>query len=74
METNGGTRQGNTDGSWNGNESSSGDGDGDGNRIEEGGGQSKKRKKPHRSCRRDAGNEGDLGGKRKNVDKKVLVQ
>ena len=39
-----------------------------------GGGQAKKRNKPHNSCRRDVGNGGDLGGKRNYVDKKVLVQ
>ena len=48
---------------------SSGDGNGDkggnGDRIGEGGGETKKRKKPHKSCRRHVGNGGDLGGKRK---------
>ena len=34
----------------------------------------KKHKKPHKSCRRDVGNGGDLGGTRKSVDKKGLVQ
>ena len=34
----------------------------------------KKRKKPQNSCRRRAGNGGDTGGKRKNVEKKGLVQ
>ena len=33
--------------------------------IGEGGGEAKKRKKPHKSCRRHVGNGGDLGGKRK---------
>ena len=33
--------------------------------IGEGGGEAKKRKKPHKSCRRHAGNGGDLGVKRK---------
>ena len=28
----------------------------------------------HESCRRDVGNGGDLSGKKKNVDKKVLLQ
>ena len=49
----------------------------DQDRIGEGGGDAKKRKKPHESCRRDVGNEGDLGGekkRRKNVDKIGLVQ
>ena len=43
------------------------DGNGDGNedRIGQGGGEAKKRKKPHKSCRRDVGNGGDLGVKRK---------
>ena len=31
----------------------------------EGGGEAKKRKKPHRSCGRDVENGGDLGGNRK---------
>ena len=31
----------------------------------EGGREAKKRKKRHKSCRRDVGNGGDLGGKRK---------
>ena len=43
-------------------------------RTGEGSGELKKRKKPHKSCRRHVGNGGDLGGKIKNVDKKVLVQ
>ena len=33
-------------------------------RIGEGGGEAKKRKKPHKSCRRDVGNGGDMGGNR----------
>ena len=53
-------------------ETSSGDGDED--RIGEGGGEAKKHKKPHNSCRRPVGNGEDLGGKRKNVEKKGLVQ
>ena len=40
--------------------------------IGEGGGEAKKRKKPQSSRRHDLGNGGDLGGKRKNVDKKGL--
>ena len=34
----------------------------------------KKRKGPHKSCRRHVGDGGDSGGKRRNVDKKGLVQ
>ena len=34
-------------------------------RIREGGGEAKKRKKPHKGCIRHVGNGGDLGGKRK---------
>ena len=57
------------DGSGGGNESSNGngngdDGDGDGNEnedgIDESRGETKKRKKPHKICRRDVGNRGDL--------------
>ena len=44
------------------------------NRIGEGERGAKKRKKPQNSCRRRAGNRGDMGGKRKNVEKKGLVQ
>ena len=70
METRGRTQNRDGDGSGAGNESSSGDGnededvDGDGDEegIEEGGGEVKKRKKPHKSCRGDVGNEGDLAG------------
>ena len=43
-------------------------------RIGEGGRGAKKRKKPQDSCRRRAINRGDMGGKRKNVEKKGLVQ
>ena len=59
-----------------GNESSSRDGNGheDWDRTEESGGGAKKRDKPHKSRRRDVGNGGDLGGKRKNVDNKGFVQ
>ena len=61
MEANEGTLDGNRDGSGDGNESSSGDGNGDedgngdGNEdgIGEGGGEAKKCKKPHKSCRHD---------------------
>ena len=52
----------------------SGDGDGDDeneieNRIGEGGREAKMRKKPQNSCRRRAGNGGDMGGKRKKCRK-----
>ena len=80
VEANEGTQDGNGDGSGGGNESSSGDGNGnedrsgDGNeddRVREGGGEAK----PHKSCRRDVVNGGDFGGKKKkNVNKKGLVQ
>ena len=36
-------------------------------RIGEGGGESKKRKKPHKSCRRNVGNGADLGGNREKL-------
>ena len=76
------TPDGNGDGNRDGSEDSSGDGNGDdddgnGNkdRIGEGGREVRKRKKPPNSCRRIAGNGGDLGGKRKkNVEKKGLVE
>ena len=54
--TRGQTPVGNEDESGDGSESGSGDGDGDGNEedgIGEGGREAKKRKKPHKSCRRD---------------------
>ena len=41
-----------------------GRGDGNEGGIEEGVGEVKKHKKPQRSCRRDVGKGGDLGGKR----------
>ena len=70
----------NGNGSGDGSEDSSGDGNGDednGNRTEdrigEGGREAKKREKPQNSCRRYVGNGGDLGGRRKNVEKKRLV-
>ena len=61
VETRGRSQDGNGDGSRDRNESSFGDEnkDGDGNgdrnegRIGEGGGEVKKRKKPHKNCRRD---------------------
>ena len=64
------TRRRTPDGNGDGSEDSSGDGNGDddnGNedRIGEGGREAKKRKKPQNSCRRHAGNRGDLGRKRK---------
>ena len=63
METRRRTQDGNRGGNGDGDESSSGDGNGDedgnGYRNENGirkvGGQTKKRKKPHRHCRRDIG-------------------
>ena len=73
------TPDGNGDGNGDGSEHCSRDGNGDDdngneNRIGEGGREAKKRKKPQNSCRRRAGNGGDTGGKRKNVEKKGLVQ
>ena len=54
VETSGRTQDGDGDGSGDGNDSSNGDGNGDGNEdgIGEGGGGAKKRKKPHKNCRR----------------------
>ena len=44
-------------------------------RIGEGGEESKKRNKPHKSCRRDVENGGDFGGnKKKHLDKKRSIQ
>ena len=70
------TPDGNEDGNGNGSEDSSGDGNGDDdngngndNRIGEGGREAKKRKKPQNSCRRRAGNGGDMGGNRKKCRK-----
>ena len=79
MGTRSRTPDGNGDGDGDGSQDCSGDGNGDGdngneNRIGEGGREAKKRKKPQNSCRRRARNEGDMGGKRKNVEKKRLVQ
>ena len=64
------TPDGNGDGNGAGSEDCSGDGNGDDdhgneNRIGEGGREAKKRKKSQNSCRRRAGNERDMGGKRK---------
>ena len=63
-------------GDWNGDvsEDCSGDGNGDDdngneNRIGEGGREAKKRKKPQNSCRRRAGNGGDMGGNQKKCRK-----
>ena len=56
----------------NGNEDGNGNGNED--RIGEGAGEVKTRKKPYKSCRCHVGNGGDLGGMRKNVEKKGLVQ
>ena len=70
MESPGRLQDGNEDGSGDGSESNSGDGnegeDGNGNedRIGDSGGEAKKRKKPHKSCRRHVGNGGDLVRKR----------
>ena len=63
------TPDGNGDGNGDGSEDCSGDGNenddnGNENRIGEGGRGTKKRKKPQNSCRRRAGNGGDMGGKR----------
>ena len=71
-----GNEYGNGNGNGDGSEDSSGDGNGDedngnGNedRIEEGGREAKKRKKPQNGGRRHAGNGIDLGGKRKTCRK-----
>ena len=84
METRGRTQYWNGVRSRDGNESSSGDGNGDedgsGNGIEdrigEGEREAKKRKKPHRSCIRHVGNEGDWveGGKTYLVGNNGFVQ
>ena len=65
-----GTRRRTPDGNGDRREDCSGDGNGDDdigneNRIGEGGREAKKRKKPQNSCRRRAGNGGDMGGKQK---------
>ena len=73
FETRGRMQDENGDGSGEGKESSGGDGDGDEDGNEDGnenaiakrGRQAKKRKKPHKSCRRHVGNGGDLDGKSK---------
>ena len=71
VETRRRTPDGNGDGNGEGSEDSSGDGNGDGNedRIGEGGTETKKRKKPHKTCRRHVGNGRDLDGKRKKCRK-----
>ena len=71
------TPDGNGDGNGDGSEDCSGDGNGDDdngieNRIGEGGREAKKRKKPQNSCRRRAGNWGDMGGKRKKCRKERI--
>ena len=68
------TPDGNGDGNGDVSEDCSGDGDGDEdngneNRVGEGGRGIKKRKKPQNSCRRRAGNGGDMGGKRQKCRK-----
>ena len=70
------TRRRTPDANGDGSEDSSGDGNGDedngnGNedRIGEDGREAKKRKKPQNGCRRQVGNGGDLGGKRKTCRK-----
>ena len=67
VETRGRTQDGNGGGGGDGNERSRGNGIADRNEdgIGEGGEEAKKCKKPHKSCRRDMANGGDLGGKRK---------
>ena len=74
VETRRRTQDGNGDGNGDRSEDCSGDENGDdynGNeiRIGEGGREAKKRKKPQNSCRRRAGNGGDMGGKRKKCRK-----
>ena len=76
VETRRRTPDGNGDGNGDGREDSSGDGNGDedngnGNEdiIGEGGREAKKRNKPQNSCRRQVGNGGYLGGKRKKCRK-----
>ena len=64
METRGRIQDENGDGSGDGNGDED-NGNGNEDRIGEGGREAKKRKKPHKSCRRHVGNGGDLGGKRK---------
>ena len=68
VETRGRTEDGNGDGT----EKSSGDGNGDEDRIREGGRESKKRKKPHKSCGRHVGNGGDLSEKRQKRRQKMI--
>ena len=76
VETHRRTPDENGDGNGDGSEDSSGDGNGDhingnGNedRIEEGEREANKRNKPHKTCRRQVVNGGDLGGKRKTCRK-----
>ena len=81
VETRRGTSDGNGEGNGDGSEDSSGYGkedenNGNGNEdwIGEGGREAKKRKKLQNSCGSHVKNRGDLGGKRKNVEKKGLIQ
>ena len=74
VETGRRTPDGNGDGNGDGSEDSSGDengdednGNGNANKIGEGGREARKGKKPQNSCRRRAGNGGDLGGKIKKM-------
>ena len=64
MEANEGAQDGNGDGNESNIIVEMGGGNGDGNEdgIREGGGEAKKRKKPHKTC---VGNGGDLGAKKK---------
>ena len=58
-----------------GNGDEDGNGDGNENGIGDSGGEAKKREKPHKTCRRNVGNRGDLSRTiNKSVDKKGSVQ
>ena len=79
VETHRRTPDGNGDGNGDGSEGSNGDGNGDedngnGNkdRVEEGGREAKKCKKPQKSCRRQVRNGGDLCGKKKKCRKERI--
>ena len=74
VETRGRTHDGNADGAGTETRAVRETRTGNGDWIGKGVGEAKKWNKLHKSCRCDVENEGDLGGKRKNVDKKVLVQ
>ena len=67
IEVRGGNGDGNGD--VDGQGDGAGEDNGNDNRIGEGGRGTKKRKKPQNSCRRRAGNGGDMGGKRKKCRK-----